>query len=115
MTAGFLVDKFAECGKCGSTNIRRREMITSYSYNASTVYECVDCGAVLEDVRNKFDSLVGETWTQKHLKKTPFEGADKKDLEEMSVAVELLMEHPEAAEYIKKFQADLKFALAAGK
>lgn len=104
------------CAQCGSLDVYLQwqpAMIDKYGSVMRYTLECRECGKVtlqqLPEYKN--NDLVYSTTETPAKTKMPFEGLDKKELEEMMVAVELLLEHPATVDYVTKLQADLRAAL----
>lgn len=125
----------AECGNCGSFDIKRLTMMATLPANTRSVYECTECGSVLEDKRDKFGGIIGETWKKptqvdgisdsvqtdatkrrqavvdEVLAATsepwPLANCTDKVLEEIETAVELITEHPETVGLVKPLVNEL--------
>jgi len=105
--------KVIECPDCKSTNIGGApEGFDFSSINSlDVIYECHNCKAIIRWYETSYGPALKILTPGR--KKTPFAEEDKKDVEEMLVAVALLMEHPNAVDYVKQLEKDLKVALGA--
>ena len=98
-----------ECERCASLDmyLSRQPMMLDNDGNVTQyVAECNECGT-----RVHRTSRIAGSSTEKR----SFERCSKKELEEMLVALELLLEHPSARAYVLAFQEDLQAALASKK
>lgn len=106
------------CAHCGSLDVylqRQPARINKDGSVASYTLECRECGKIafwrLSDYgKSGFIYPAIETPV-----KTPFEGLDKKELDEISTALGLLLEHPVTRKYLIQMQEDLCAALGKEK
>jgi len=104
------MDKYAECGKCGGTDIRRYNIPATFSHTRGISYKCVGCGSVVNTAREYDVGAVSEVAQTAETKRRqavvdevlraaaephPLSGCTDKALEEIATAAQLLAEHPE--------------------
>ena len=109
---GNYYDAPTECPDCGGHKVNVPSMALGIGIDG---HECRDCGNVA--AANALKSFVPnglvtlDEW-QEAEKKQPFTKRSKKELHEMLIALELLMEYSETLPYVAKLQDDLQEALA---
>jgi len=104
-------DQMYECPKCDSAHIALPAEIDGYPRSAKEAWgECLDCGSLLHWQGVDEPDRKLKAFESAETPVNALAGCTEKDLGEISVALGLLMEHPETVGYVGKLRDDLQKA-----
>jgi len=107
---GFHILKCLDCG--GKTYFAMVSTHTATTYNNSSPKITKPDKAMLDAEKAVTEALKRATSSRTYITPNPFEECDERELSEIAVALELLMEHPAAKRYLESIQSDLNKAIA---